>query len=99
MILRTDKCRFCNHEIEKVINFGKMPIANGFIETKDLQKEYFFNLEAAFCSNCSLFQLVEMPDPKILFNKNYAYHSGESNSMQNHFKKIRKWVNADHSHK
>ena len=88
MILRTDRCRFCSHEIEKVINFGKMPIANGFIETKDLQKEYFFNLEAAFCSNCSLFQLVEMPDPKILFNKNYAYHSGESNSMQNHFKKI-----------
>ena len=89
MILRTDRCRFCSHEIEKVINFGKMPIANGFIETKDLQKEYFFNLEAAFCSNCSLFQLVEMPDPKILFNENYAYHSGESNSMQNHFKKIR----------
>ena len=88
MILKTEVCRFCEHNIESVINFGKMPIANGFISKNDLDNEYFFNLEAAYCPKCSLFQLVEMPDPKILFNQNYAYHSGESNSMQSHFKEI-----------
>ena len=81
MILRTDRCRFCNHEIEKVINFGKMPIANGFIETKDLQKEYFFNLEAAFCSNCSLFQLVEMQKNKIKILINGVKIKTENNSL------------------
>ena len=88
MNLVTNKCRLCSGEIVQVIDFGKMPIANGFIDKKDLDKEYFFNLSAAYCVECSLFQLIEMPDPKILFSANYAYHSGESNSMQQHFKDI-----------
>ena len=88
MNLVTNKCRLCSGEIVPVIDFGKMPIANGFIDKKDLDKEYFFNLSAAYCVECSLFQLIEMPDPKILFSANYAYHSGESNSMQQHFKEI-----------
>ena len=69
-----------------------MPIANGFIDKKDLDSEYFYNLEVAFCTNCSLFQLIEMPDPKILFNQNYAYHSGQSQFMQSHFKDIAKML-------
>jgi len=92
VILRTNNCRFCNQDIKSIISFGKMPIANGFIEKKDLDSEYFFNLEAAFCTNCSLFQLIEMPDPKILFNQNYAYHSGQSKSMQSHFRDIAKML-------
>ena len=48
MILRTNNCRFCNQDIKSIISFGKMPIANGFIDKKDLDSEYFFNLEAAF---------------------------------------------------
>ena len=88
MKLVAEKCRLCSGEIEPVIDFGKMPIANGFIDKKDLNNEYFFNLSAAYCIECSLFQLIEMPDPKILFSANYAYHSGESNSMQQHFKDI-----------
>ena len=92
MILRINNCRLCNKDIESVISFGKMPIANGFIDKKDLDSEYFYNLEVAFCTNCSLFQLIEMPDPKILFNQNYAYHSGQSKSMQSHFKDIAKML-------
>ncbi len=69
-----------------------MPIANGFIDKKDLDSEYFYNLEVAFCTNCSLFQLIEMPDPKILFNQNYAYHSAQSKFMQSHFKGIAKML-------
>ena len=88
MKLKTDNCRFCNKSIESVIDLGKMPIANGFLRKEEIINEYFFNLEAAFCTTCSLFQLIEMPDPKILFNKNYAYHSGESSYMQEHFDKI-----------
>ena len=32
MNLKTDKCRFCENDIESVIDFGRMPIANGFIK-------------------------------------------------------------------
>ena len=92
MNLKTDKCRFCENDIESVINFGKMPIANGFIKEENLKNEYFFNLEAVFCPQCTLFQLSEMPDPIILFNENYAYHSGESNFMQEHFKQIASFI-------
>ena len=43
MILHTNNCRFCNQDIKSIISFGKMPIANGFIEKKNLDSEYFFN--------------------------------------------------------
>jgi len=61
VILRTNNCRFCSQDIKSIISFGKMPIANGFIYKKDFDSEYFYNLEVAFCTNCSLFQLIEMP--------------------------------------
>jgi len=40
MNLKTDKCRFCENDIESVIDFGRMPIANGFIK-----KEIFETLD------------------------------------------------------
>ena len=32
MNLVTNKCRLCSGEIVQVIDFGKMPIANGFLK-------------------------------------------------------------------
>ena len=32
-------CRVCSNKIDPFVSFGKMPIANGFIEKKDFDKE------------------------------------------------------------
>ena len=78
-------CRFCDNELNQFMTFGKMPIANAFITAQEIESEYFFELSPAYCPNCSLFQLIEQPDPKKLFHENYAFFAGTSILMQKHF--------------
>ena len=82
------KCRNCNTRLDKVINFGKMPLANGFLKKRNFKDEFFFKLETAFCKKCYLFQLTEFPKPKQMFNSKYPFHSHSSKSMQTHFNKF-----------
>ena len=49
------RCKITNKIIEPFMDFGKMPIANGFIEEKNFSKEYFFNMEVGFNDELSLF--------------------------------------------
>ena len=55
------------------MSFGKMPIANGFIEKKYFSKEYFFDMQVGFSKKVSLFQLNNHPKPDQMFNKNYPF--------------------------
>ncbi len=84
-----DKCRFCDEKLEKFMTFGNMPIANAFITKEETPKEYFFELAPAFCSHCSLFQLIDQPSPALLFHDNYAFMASKSSVfMQNHFREL-----------
>ncbi|RDX35477.1 methyltransferase domain-containing protein [Arcobacter sp. HD9-500m-PIT-SAG03] len=80
-----NKCLVCDSEIEKFIDFGKQPIANGFLTKKKLKDEYFFKMEVAFCSNCKMVQLVEQPNKEQMFHENYAFFSSTSEYMKYHF--------------
>ena len=33
-------CKITNKKIKKVIDYGKMPIANGFLKKEDFEKEF-----------------------------------------------------------
>jgi methylation protein EvaC len=35
-------CKITTKKIKPFMSFGKMPIANGFLEKKDFNKEFFF---------------------------------------------------------
>ena len=74
------------------MSFGKMPIANGFLTSDQIQNEYFFELAPAFCSYCGMFQLIEQPERQKMFHKNYAFFSSTSNYMQAHFKQFSEMV-------
>jgi len=65
-----------------------MPIANGFLAEKDFQKEYFFKMETLFCDVCKTYQLIEQPDPEMMFHENYAFFSSTSKNMAVHFKEM-----------
>ena len=69
------------------MTFGKMPIANGFIEKKNFKEEFFFEMEVGFSESLSLFQLNDHPKPEKMFNENYPFFSGSSKYMIDHFKK------------
>lgn len=79
------KCLICNNEISQFISYGKMPLANGFLTKNEFDKEYFFELKVAHCPKCQMVQLLEQPDKEMMFNDHYAFFSGTSRLMADHF--------------
>ena len=86
------KCKITNKQIKPFMSFGKMPIANGFIEKKDFESEFFFNMEIGFSEDISLLQLKEHPSPEQMFNDNYPFFTGSSEYMKLHFSKYAKFI-------
>ncbi len=85
-------CRNCNYNLFEFMTFGKMPIANAFVEKNEFKKEYFFELAPTYCPACSLFQLKYQPNPNKLFHDNYAFFANTSNHMQDHFQELSKKI-------
>ncbi len=80
------KCKITGKTIKPFMSFGKMPIANGFIERKNFSEEFFFDMEVGFNDELSLFQLNDHPKPEKMFNQNYPFFTGSSEYMKDHFK-------------
>ena len=74
------------------MSFGKMPIANGFLNKNEFRKEHFFKMEVGFSSDISLFQLNDHPKPKMMFNKDYPFFTGSSKGMEAHFREYANWI-------
>ena len=63
------KCKITGKKIDPFMSFGKMPIANGFLNKDKFNDECFFEMEVGFSEDLSLFQLNEHPKPEKMFNK------------------------------
>lgn len=95
----TQECLICSSPIDTVLSFGKMPIANGFLNPDQFGDEYFFELRACFCPSCHMVQLAEQPDRSQMFHENYAFFSSTSARMARHFEQfavmvLEKYLNA-----
>lgn len=82
-------CRICGKkELKEYISFGDMPLPNNLFKT---QKEALncnkFPLKVNYCENCSLSQLSEVVDPRVLFS-HYVYKSGVSQGYIDHCKEM-----------
>lgn len=71
---------------DEKIDFGPMPIANAFFEKQIEHKT--FNMSVGYFDSCKLVQLETQPDAPEMFNDNYAFITGTSQSMVNHFHSI-----------
>ena len=78
-------CLVCDGPLTVFLDFGKQPIANGFLKKDQFRTEYFFNMGAAFCQDCTMVQLLEQPDKTQMFHENYAFFSSSSDYMAQHF--------------
>jgi methylation protein EvaC len=87
-------CLICNSSLEPFISYGQMPIANGFLSKEKFKNEYFFHMQMAHCTNCSMIQLIDTPERQLMFNENYAFFSGTSQAMKTHFLKFAEDVKA-----
>jgi methylation protein EvaC len=94
--MKSGHCAVCGASIKPFISFGRQPIANGFLTQDEIAKEYFFDLQVAFCSSCSMVQLTEQPDREQMFNENYAFFTGTSKYMAIHFAEFAQQLRKDY---
>lgn len=89
-------CRICQSMIGPFMSFGKMPIANGFLKPEAFATEYFFELAVGSCLRCGMFQLMEQPEREKMFHDHYAFFSGTSRAMAEHFREFADEVKRDY---
>ena len=85
-------CKITNKKIVDIMSFGKMPIANGFLNKKDMTKEYFYEMTVGLSPDLGLFQLTNFPKVEMMFHDNYAFFTNSSNFMKRHFKNYADWI-------
>ena len=89
-------CLVCATPIEPFINFGLMPLGNGFLLPEQFGEEYFFPMQVGFCAACGMVQLLDQPEPERMFHENYAFFSGTSRLMALHFREFATHVMEDY---
>src|SRR6185503_7512844 len=91
---RTD-CRLCGErELTRVLSLSPTPPANAFVTKEALgQRQEAFPLDLYLCARCAHVQLLEVVDPKLLF-ENYVYVSGTSPVFIEHFRRYAEAVAA-----
>ena len=89
-------CLICKASVEPFINFGNMPLGNGFLVPEQFGDEYYFPMRVGFCPLCGMVQLLDQPDRERMFHENYAFFSGTSHFMSRHFKAFADHVAADY---
>jgi len=87
-------CRQCHsQDLSIAINLNPTPLANDYIYEKDLKiikKKY--PLDVYFCNSCKHLQLLDVVNPKKLY-ENYVYVSGTSSAFVKHFEKYAEYLN------
>lgn len=91
----THRCLICGEGIRPFMTFGPMPLGNGFRRPDDTRPEYRFEMEPAVCPKCTTFQLVRQPSPEQMFHGEYAFFSGTSKRMGEHFRGFAESVRRD----
>jgi len=86
------KCNITNKNVEEIMSFGKMPIANGFLHEEDKSKEYFYEMTVGLSPEIGLFQLTNFPKVEMMFHDEYPFFTNSSNYMKKHFKEYAEWI-------
>lgn len=79
-------CRVCDSSaLRLVLDLGVSPLANSFLTEQELNApERRFPLRLVFCDSCSLVQLPDVIDPRLLF-LHYDYLTSASAPLVQHF--------------
>ncbi len=79
-------CRISNEPTKSIINFGRQPLGNGFLKENEINREYFYDMSLEYSEKSMMVQLLNQPSPDKMFHENYAFFSGTSQHMSEHFK-------------
>jgi SAM-dependent methyltransferase len=81
-------CRVCGSaNLHQVLYLGETPLADHLLTEQSLNEpEPHCPLTVVFCPDCSLMQIIETVDPKVLFGSDYPYYSSVSPMLLDHFR-------------
>jgi methylation protein EvaC len=79
------KCRINGSSLKRVVDFGMQPLGNGFLTPDQYSSEYFYPMTVGFSETSFMFQLLNQPNPEMMFHDNYAFYSSTSSQMAKHF--------------
>ena len=78
------KCRFCqSSRMTRIMDFGNVPLAGGFLKSEQFADEKYYPLKVHFCEDCALVQVNNAIPPEVLF-KNYFYFSSSIKTLVEH---------------
>lgn len=85
-VKRRSDCRLCgSRHLQLAFSLAPTPPANSFVSADRLSEvQECFPLDVFFCADCTHVQLLDVVDPKVLF-EHYVYVSGTSPSFVRHF--------------
>ena len=85
MIHERTHCRTCGSKnLRLILDLGKTALANDFLNPEEVANyKISLPLRVVLCPDCSLVQLADTVDPKILYS-HYAYITSTSRTMDTH---------------
>jgi hypothetical protein len=88
MIHERTQCRTCGSKnLKLILDLGKTALANDFLKPEDVPSyKISLPLRVVLCTDCSLVQLADTVDPRILYS-HYAYVTSTSKTMDTHLNK------------
>jgi novobiocin biosynthesis protein NovU/D-mycarose 3-C-methyltransferase len=89
MIQERTHCRTCGSKnLKLILDLGQTALVNDFLKPEDVAGYTIsLPLRVVLCPDCSLVQLADTVDPKILYS-HYAYVTSTSKTMDTHLNKM-----------
>jgi novobiocin biosynthesis protein NovU/D-mycarose 3-C-methyltransferase len=89
MITERANCRTCgSKKLKLILDLGKTALVNDFLKPEEVAGyKISLPLRVVLCTDCSLVQLADTVDPKILYS-HYAYVTSTSKTMDTHLNKM-----------
>src|ERR1700729_159562 len=80
-------CQTCrNVAVTKFLSLGPQPPCHFLKNAEEAADEQFYPLDLAFCPKCSLVQIAEPVDERVLFGNDYHHIAGLTNSFRQHLR-------------
>jgi novobiocin biosynthesis protein NovU/D-mycarose 3-C-methyltransferase len=89
MIQERTHCRTCGSKnLKLILDLGKTALVNDFLKPEEMANyKIALPLRVVLCPDCSLVQLADTVDPKVLYS-HYAYVTSTSKTMDTHLNKM-----------
>ncbi len=91
-------CRICgSDQLTRLVDYGNMPLAGGFLTHDELSHQAAFPLRLARCADCTLMQILDVVPPAEIFTQ-YSYVSSTTRTLIEHFARMgHEIVSAEHA--